>query len=143
MNKIVESLHRSITSARYEKERLYETMLNHSEEYKEALELAPDDVKELEDMQRRTGMYPSSKDMAEQGFLTFEVKGEEFAFYVKNVCGCPYGGEWSIEILTTCISNSSLNTETGGGTTLIGVIPEDYHKALLEKIKESPKLLPS
>src|SRR3989344_1550467 len=113
----------------------YNAFVSHSSGYKRALELSQSDLKDLEHIQTQPStIYPSLQNY--QGFVSLEVKGERFILSVRHVAGHQYGGQWSDEIMAVCATNADLNEESGGGTSLINVIPPEYHRAIIDHIKE-------
>ena len=114
---------------------LYNGFISHSSAYKRALELNQVDLEDLDRIQTRpSGIYPSLQD--HQGFVSLEVKNERFILCVRHVAGHQYGGSWSDEIMAVCATNAEHNRECGAGTSLISVIPDEYHSAIINHIKE-------
>ncbi|OGN01868.1 MAG: hypothetical protein A3B91_04800 [Candidatus Yanofskybacteria bacterium RIFCSPHIGHO2_02_FULL_41_29] len=114
---------------------IWNSFLTHSSDYMEVLGLSTAELEVLErGRQRRSSMYPSLEETGEKGFIQFMVEGEEFALAVKHVCGAPYGGSWMDSVMAVCLSNPILNTQVGGGTTLISVVPEEWHSKILQHL---------
>ena len=130
-------MRRMIDEINKREQAIWHAFLGHSEEYMEALGLNTDELEVLErGAQKRTSVYPDLVETGGKGFLKFTIEEEEFALAVKHVCGCPYGGKWTESIMAVCISNRNLNDSVGGGTTLINVLPEDWHRKIIHHLTE-------
>lgn len=68
------------------------------------------------------------------GSFEFELHDKKFRFTVDRVCGCIYGGSWECLIQAACTNDASLNTSTGGGTTLVTVIDEKWHHLFMQEV---------
>jgi len=99
------------------------------------LGLNDDDLNALERIQGHGGMYPDKTSLTNISKLGIEADGQNFTLVVKHVCGIPYGGEWTKVIMAICSSDDSLNESTGGGTTLINVLPQPWHEAVIRNLR--------
>lgn len=131
---IKDRIHRQLQEQKGLSLDLYHTFIAQSAGYKNALDLNQADLENLEHLQDPAGMYPELQDY--KGFVSLEVKCERFILAVRNVCGAPYDRSWSHEIMASCVTNQGLNRQTGRGTSLINVIPGEYHSAILRHLRE-------
>ena len=105
-------------------------------------------VLEQGDGRRPDSIFPTLAESAEAyGFLNVLVDGEEFALFCKHVCGRPYGADWVNLVMAVCTSNEGMSVSTGGGTTRISVLPDEWHQKLVrylgdDKSPEAPSWLP-
>lgn len=125
-----EKVRRRIRSVTAHEQALWRTLVEHSWHYMQVLKLKPRDLEALERSQHHWG----SRD---QGFARVTISGEEFSLTVKHVCCLPYGGRWMSFIIASCTSNPMLNASVGGGTTLMNVVPDDWHIRLLERLRSN------
>lgn len=132
----IESFHKILKSAIHTKKMVYKIGGRHSKKYRKALRFSPDDVSDLEAFRSDT-----VENLVKNAFLTLEVAGEKFILVVKDVFGPVHKHSYAFgrTVLAVCISNPALNKTLGAGTTLVNIIPENFHKALLEKIKGKDK----
>ncbi|HSX11167.1 MAG TPA: hypothetical protein VLF94_05585 [Chlamydiales bacterium] len=82
------------------------------------------------------GVHPSSDDPDTYGFLRLTVEGLLFSFYTQDVAGFPYGSDWEETIQVGCISDPSLNLQTGEDNSLITAVPPEWHAKLLDQLDE-------
>jgi hypothetical protein len=130
----------SIAAARSVQESLWENFLTQSRAYQQALGLSNEELDMLEDLtERPAGIHlPTLQGMmgGDGRFLNnLEVGGEKFCLTVQSTCGCPYGGQWEKTITAICTSNPRLNDQHGQGTTLINLLPEEWHNQLVEYLR--------
>jgi hypothetical protein len=125
-----------INDLRTSNDTLWKSVSSHSQEYKNILALSKDDLEILETfVQDFSGAYPSIHDHSEACFLSLEVEGTHFNFFVKNTCCCDYGASWEM-LIQVASSDKTLNTHVGRGTCLINTIPDESHQKLISLLSE-------
>lgn len=135
-----DKLRRKLDESKERESSLFQRFLEHSEDYVAELRMTPDDVKRLERMQKISGiMYPTAEDYFSAAIVRVMVEDREFAILAKTV-NCHDYGEFSAKegwklLLEAISSDSDLNESTGKGTTLINVIPEEWHRKLLVQLR--------
>lgn len=67
--------------------------------------------------------------------LEIAVEDKQFRLYAHATCGVPYGGDWIDLYQACCINDPDLNEMSGGGTTTLKIIPEEWHLKLLEAMR--------
>lgn len=131
-----ERMREIVVNATATKEETWLTFQKHSAEYADALGLSTHDLSIIEDqVQGRLSMYPDLKEVGSMGFLKFDLHGEKFSLSVKHVCGMHYGGQWQDFVFAICMSDLKRNQQLGYGTTLISVLPSDWHEKILFYLK--------
>ena|SRR3990167_2968450 len=115
---------------------IWGAFLSHSRDYMDALRLSLEDLEVLERAKERGSIYPDVAEHGARGFLQVEVEGESFSLTVSHICGLHYGGSWQTLLFSVCLSNPELNESVGGGTTLITVVPEEWHRKILSRLSE-------
>ena len=131
-----EKIKNKIDTTKKEERLLWHKTSSHSTDYVQVLQLDKEDLQVIERSQGRAGIYPSLEDWATIGVLHLDIDGERFALFVKNVCACSYGENWEYRMMAVCESNASLNTEIGYGTTLISIVPDEWHQKILKHLIE-------
>lgn len=117
-----EKIREKIDEAKKKKREFWDKVRSNSRTYMEVLKVDEADLKELEEL-------------AESGFL-FDLNGERFGLFVKHVCAWDYGADWQYCVMACCKSNTSLNRETGHGTTLICAVPDEWHQKIIKHLGE-------
>jgi len=119
-----------------EEQNIWQTFLKHSEDYEKALGLSSNDLDVIgQGVQERMSMFPDVAETGAKGFLKLTVQDEEFSLAVKHVCGGQYGGDWQDYVVAVCMTNDFLNQSVGYGTTLINIVPDEWHEQILHHLK--------
>lgn len=133
---LADEVHRKIQGVVNEEQTTWHTFLSNHEDYMRALNLTSEHLEVLERSKGRGSIYPDLTETGSKGFLKFSLDGEEFALSVKHVCGAPYGGSWTDCVFAICLTHPSLNSSVGGGTTLISVVPDEWHQRIVSRLAE-------
>lgn len=86
-----------------------------------------------QDLPRIRACLVSESDKCPSGSFDCTIEGKNFRFTIDRVCGSLYGGSWEMVIQAACTSDASLNERIGGGTTLVSVIDEQWHRMLIQE----------
>ncbi len=134
-NAILMDLKKQISDGTSRNMRLWNTLQEHSAEICKRLSITCPDSQDIESgLAKRLGVMPSRLPFQNKDFhVTIEDK--IFSVFVDRTCGLNYGGNWKILIQVICINDASLNESTGGGTSLVSVIAEQWHRSLLNKLE--------
>ena len=137
-NSLIGRIHHRIEERKAETQALYRQFLSRSKEYQQALKIEKKDLRVLRDSQGRpSSIFPNKSELP--GFLTLDVEKKIYNLKVVNVCGIPYGGDWSEEIMSVCMDDDSVNRTEGQGTSLINVVNDETHQDILDAIKGSKR----
>ena len=120
---IKEQIKKGIKDHRNQKKMLWNQFVGRSKNYSRALGLSGGDLTTLRDI---PNIIPP-----------ITVDGETFEFSVNSVCGAYYGDEWAEYITCRCTSNEALNMSTGRETTFISVVPYDWHKKIINYLRDN------
>ena len=103
--------------------------------YQGVLELPDEDIERLERAQTHTSCLPNIQEIGEKGFLTLTIDDEKFGLSVHDTYGADYERSWEKCIVATCLTNSALNQGIGYGTSLINIVPDEWHKKIIETMQ--------
>ncbi|MDB4977994.1 MAG: hypothetical protein JWM56_180 [Candidatus Peribacteria bacterium] len=130
-------LRQRIAGIEAKKEKMWNIAERHSTQYSKVLDLSAEEMKLLAEEREPESLRPDTEELASQGFVQVPVDGEWISLVAQHVCGLHYDNKWREMIFAICSSEPSLNTSIGKGTTLLSVLPEQWHRKLME-VLESP-----
>lgn len=132
-------LRKKIQSLLTQNDSLWTFACVHSAAYVKILKLSESDLEILENIQKQPSAFRSdAEDLAiAGGFLDFSCEGESFSFRVVDVCGPHYGKEWTTFVMVFCLTNPTLNVSCGQGTTILNVLPDEWHDRICRHLREN------
>ena len=66
------------------------------------------------------------------GPYQFSIQDKKFKLSVDLTSGANYGGGWEYLVQVTCSNDPTVNEAIGGGTTLVNVVAEQWHRLFLD-----------
>ena len=140
MDNYQDDLREKIEEAKKKKKRVWNMFCRHSCDYESLLHLNQDDLGVLLTLiQEPISPKDDLREIGRKGFLKVRVKDKAFKLVVRRV-GSDCDENLRNFIMAVCMSDQlidqSLNEHLGRSGDLISTIPEDYHQAIIDELRE-------